>query len=994
MNENISIFLLRLRKYFGQSGLSFFGWNDFHDTQNQTGRIWLILRGIMVMIMIIIITIIIIAFFGNPSATVCLTIECLTSQEFLLKLGWGMSVGVLIGLVVGVLVSLVINRSVEITSPLHYISRGIPYIVPIGMLCGIAGGLGLGISPDVAICVLSAIIFGVAVGVAGGMVLGIVLAIAFSLVADIIFHVAQISFREEPLGIVITIALIIMGGLIAVLITALIDKFWKPNRISKEWITGIVVLGIGSWVIGYSLSRIDWIRNDSYSHPNWSGGNEVWSLTVIFVVYFSRVLLWILECLCGVIGFLRFKFWKEPHSAEVAVSQYKLAYFDRHMWLPLFGESYVLRKLSEIDITEGIQQIICTANNSNHVLGAITALQKLAADNPLLIQSHLSRISDSKERDSLMRYTSFGMAPRPLELWKSKLDLDLIENRLHNRFSTKMYAEFASVRSELSQELSNIYPIWQVRREFPHSEQHYELYYELCKALNAEQVEEITQFQPPKLPNNHSVLYPSELVEMLTKLNGVRKSVQGYVDATSFVTKVGHIRHAQNRLKEIERTVRHSIFPAGSIVAIVASQWQKVIENALQEDIDEPRKTPYPQPYTIAEPVSGEKFIGRDDVMTRLESLWNFTDRRPSVFLYGHRRMGKTSILQNLSGERFGEETYIVDFNQQIYGYTPNTELWFYTLSQLLYDAWTRYTAKKSDLASPNEGKFLQGNPLLNFQQFLNKLNEHRQGMHFIVTLDEFEIIEEQMAKGNLTPHLIGNLRGVLGTHGWLTMIFSGLHTLHEMTHDYWQPFFGSVETIPVSFLTQGATRRLLTNPMPHFSIDYDSDAIEYIHELTNGQPYLTQLLGHTLIDRLNVQIFEERVKREARFNLSDVKSIIKTRGFYNSGYAYFSGVWEQASKHPIGQQDILKLLATSPRLSTHQLSNSTGLTVDETCAALKTLYRHDVIHKFDENHVDSQDLDEIKISDYDQWAYCVALMSAWVMRNFSDEQTDLRQIG
>ena len=40
--------------------------------------------------------------------------------------------------------------------------------------------------------------------------------------------------------------------------------------------------------------------------------------------------------------------------------------------------------------------------------------------------------------------------------------------------------------------------------------------------------------------------------------------------------------------------------------------------------------------------------MGREDIMRHLDELWAGEGERSSVVLYGHRRMGKTSILQNL----------------------------------------------------------------------------------------------------------------------------------------------------------------------------------------------------------------------------------------------------------------------------------------------------------------------------------------------------------
>ncbi len=46
-----------------------------------------------------------------------------------------------------------------------------------------------------------------------------------------------------------------------------------------------------------------------------------------------------------------------------------------------------------------------------------------------------------------------------------------------------------------------------------------------------------------------------------------------------------------------------------------------------------------------------------------------------------------------------------------------------------------------------------------------------------------------------------------------IAFAFAGLHTLEEMTEDYFQPFFASIIPLPVSFLSRGSTAQLLANP-------------------------------------------------------------------------------------------------------------------------------------------------------------------------------------
>ncbi len=376
--------------------------------------------------------------------------------------------------------------------------------------------------------------------------------------------------------------------------------------------------------------------------------------------------------------------------------------------------------------------------------------------------------------------------------------------------------------------------------------------------------------------------------------------------------------------------------------------------------------SPVSQPYVIASPVIGTGFVGRDEIIRRLEQLWTGIDQRPSVVLYGHRRMGKSSILQNLAGERFGTGTRIVDFNLQTFGLVPSTAALLHNLALELLEA----CPASHHLGEPSIYEF-DREPYGAFRRFLRRVDDNRDGLRFIIAMDEFETLEERIRGGKLQRDLIHFLRGVINTQAWLTLAFAGLHTLREMTEDYWHPLFGSVETLPVSFLSASATRQLLTFPSADFPIHYSPEAIKLVYDLTHGQPYLTQLIGHSLVNRLNEQMFEEQIEREPRFDRDDVEAVITTDVFYHTGNAYFQGIWAQAAEGPPGQQAILSALADSAS-SRQEIADATGLPEAALDDAVECLERHDII----------------AVGEDQRWGCMVELMRHWLRQ----QPRDLRE--
>ena len=212
---------------------------------------------------------------------------------------------------------------------------------------------------------------------------------------------------------------------------------------------------------------------------------------------------------------------------------------------------------------------------------------------------------------------------------------------------------------------------------------------------------------------------------------------------------------------------------------------------------------------------------------------------------------------------------------------------------------------------------------------------------------------------------------------------FAGLHTLEEMTADYFQPFFASVIPIHVAFIERAATRQILANPVElsdvethyqssdvqeDFPLDYTPEALDKIYDLTHGQPYLVQLIGFQLVRRYNDQVFEMGRKRDPVFTVEEVEAVVNDPQFFKRGRYYFDGVWSQAAQGASGQQMILQILAPhSEGLNCREVAyyiSSRDIDEKNLQAALNTLKRHDVIQETD-----------------GRWYIIVELFRRWVLQ-------------
>jgi len=469
------------------------------------------------------------------------------------------------------------------------------------------------------------------------------------------------------------------------------------------------------------------------------------------------------------------------------------------------------------------------------------------------------------------------------------------------------------------------------------------------KFLNYDQLAQLplAQHELVGLAINQATLRPA-VIQSLFRLRDIGLEVLTYTTSTSRVNKIAALSRATDALDQLDQYVEAEVgLPEQNLLRTIISQWRRLIIQAGGSEGRSLIAGPVANPYVVGNPVTGDLFKGREEIMIRLEELWRAPTQCPSVVIYGHRRMGKSSILNNLTG-RFGPQTIIVNFNMQRVGMVDNTGELLHNLALALYD--NLPPAQQTNLIEPPAERFLTANPYMAFDRYLIEINPHRPSeQRFIITIDEFEIIERLIKEEKLESRILDYWRGLIQTYPWFVLAFAGLHTLQEMTQDYWNPLFGSVTKIPVAFLNPKAAERLLVQPSPDFDLDYAPDAIALVIALTNGQPYLIQLIGHTLITLFNRQTYEEGLERERRFTAADIEQVINSPEFYRDGNAYFTGVWAQAQETPPGQTEILKILSREP-LTLPQLT-AQKLNPDALQDALTTLKEHDVIILKDDHY-------------------------------------------
>lgn len=475
------------------------------------------------------------------------------------------------------------------------------------------------------------------------------------------------------------------------------------------------------------------------------------------------------------------------------------------------------------------------------------------------------------------------------------------------------------------------------------------------------------------------------IVEVLEALGDVSREVSVHERATSTGQKSAALNRAIGALNELAGYVQAQVAsPERALLVRIVKQWQSLIaaeqgrlgEAALQEMAPAARRAagivertssawqrparPFDNPYVVGDPVYPPLLVGRKDVFDRIGEVWTAKTNPDSIILYGHRRMGKSSILRSLDQVAPSDSLVVYADMAGETSFIESTADLLLGLADRIYNTARRARAG-SVLPEPDPETYdTQARAQFQFNRLLNAMCDDLAGGTLILALDEFEAVERAVENQKVGREIYQFLRAKT-QEPWLALVFGGLHTLDEMSRDYQQPFYGSYENICVTYLAPKDAWRLIANPTEDFALNYEPAAIERIIAETGGQPYLVQQVCRDALDHLNHEMFDLGMQREVCITQADVNAVLDDE-FFRRGTVYFDGVWTQALDGD--QRTTLCVLAMRGEPSTlEQLVSITALDEHRLLRQLQWAERHDVLYQ----------------TELGQWAFHVPLMQRWI---------------
>lgn len=267
----------------------------------------------------------------------------------------------------------------------------------------------------------------------------------------------------------------------------------------------------------------------------------------------------------------------------------------------------------------------------------------------------------------------------------------------------------------------------------------------------------------------------------------------------------------------------------------------------LRSEADETFIPLYPNPYVVGRPLrDADIFIGREEVFAHLGKMLDSATRGELMIAIGQRRMGKTSVLRRLR-QRVESIRYVAVL-VDLQGLLATDEVAF------LREMMVVIQDELDDLGIsvvPLTRSELQPEPMVNFRQvFLRRVLRALDGRRLLIMIDEYEIIEEYVNKGVLTPRFILGVRDLIQEKS-IRLLFSGTNYLDALTRDTWHILLSRAQYLHVGHFSSEQVAELFVRPTEGY-VEIDSLALEKAYHLTGGHPHFSQLLARELVETRN----------------------------------------------------------------------------------------------------------------------------------------------
>lgn len=358
------------------------------------------------------------------------------------------------------------------------------------------------------------------------------------------------------------------------------------------------------------------------------------------------------------------------------------------------------------------------------------------------------------------------------------------------------------------------------------------------------------------IPSACQRLSASELANMASSILRAFGRIGADIEVALAQESLYHQRLALSAVEErLDSLLRELTYSAERYAArfqpIAAAWWRLVHHEVAMLTADAELRQEIESPYIIGIPLTAQQeiFVGRADICERIEQLLR-DPHHPPLLLYGQRRMGKTSLLNNLG--RLLPSTIVplfVDLQGPV-ALAGDHASFLYNLARAMSDS----ARRQRDLVLPPLARTeLAADPFTCFDEWLDAVEGTLGDAVTLLALDEFEVLDSAFATGRLQAEaVLGSLRHWVQHRPRFKILLTGSHVVEELRS--WANYLINVQVVHIGYLEEAETYRLVEHPVQEFALRYEPAAAQRVWQLTHGHPALTQLLCYEIVALKNRQ--------------------------------------------------------------------------------------------------------------------------------------------